>query len=56
MKTESWGINKKLYLLEGKEWLLRKYGITDRWSFERLVHLSYKEFFKRSPDYRELEL
>jgi hypothetical protein len=56
MKTESLDLSKKLYLTEGKEWLSQKYGLSDRWSFENLVRLTYEEFLKRNPSYRKFGL
>ena len=44
MKTESFSLNKQLLISEGQEWLFKKYGIFDRWSFETIIRLLYEEF------------
>ena len=56
MKTESFSLNKQLLISEGQEWLFKKYGIFDRWSFETIIRLLYEEFLKVNPQYTRLQL
>ena len=56
MKTESYSLNKRLLISEGKKWLFKKYGILDRWAFENIIRLLYEEFIKVNPKYKSIEI
>ena len=56
MKTESYTLNKQLLIKEGEIWLLQKYGLLDRWSFETILRLIFDEFLLRNPTYKEIAL
>ena len=56
MKTESFSLNKQLLISEGQKWLFKKYGIFDRWAFEKIIRLLYEEFLKVNPLYNRLQL
>jgi len=56
MKTESYSVNKKMLISEGEKWLFKKYGIFDRWSFETIVRLLFKEFLRVNPSYRSINI
>jgi len=56
MKTEAFAENKELLIVEGKQWLKRKYGFTNRWELENIVRLLHNEFILRNPKYNKLIL
>jgi len=56
MRTESFSLNKQLLISEGGEWLLKKYGIFDKWAFETIIRLLYEEFLRVNPEYKLIEM
>ena len=56
MKTEDFSLNKKLLISEGEDWLFKKYGVFDRWSFENTIRLLYEEFCKVNPEHKSIEI
>lgn len=45
-----------MLISEGEKWLLKKYGIFDRWSFETIVRLLFEEFLRVNPSYKVIDL
>ena len=56
IKTEEYSENIKLYLKEGKEWLLEKYGFNSKWSMNLYVKNFYDKFFEYNPQYSKYKL
>jgi hypothetical protein len=50
--TEPIEINLQLLINEGEDWLVNKYGVRDRWSFELVTRLVFEEFLKVNPEIR----
>jgi hypothetical protein len=50
ISTEQHSDNLKLLLIEGEKWLMKKYGIKDRWTFELVTRLLFEEFIKVNPN------
>ena len=48
--TEPYSDNLRLLVDEGERWLLKKHGITDRWSLELQTRLVFEEFLRVNPD------
>lgn len=49
MRTEPYEENIRLMLEEGKLWLTRKYGYSDRRNLEQVVRLAFEEFVRSNP-------
>ncbi len=50
IKTESYDINKKLYLKEGSEWMKKKYGFSSKWDMLFYGKNFYDKFFEYYPN------
>ena len=50
--TEPIAENLELLITEGEKWLIRKYGMEDRWSFEMITRLAFEEFLRVHPELR----
>lgn len=56
IKTEPLEINKYLLIEEGKKWLFEKYGFHNRWQLENIARLTYEEFLRINPKFKELAI
>jgi len=50
IKTDNYDINLKKYVSEGKLWMKRKYGFSNKWSMNMTVKLFYDKFFQYYPE------
>ena len=51
IKTESYKENLKLYVQEGKKWMLNKYGYNSKWSMNLYTKSFYDAFFQFHPEF-----
>ena len=56
IKTESYEDNLKLYLSEGKKWMLNKYGFRSKWSMQLYAKLFYDSFFEFHPEFGKFKI
>jgi len=56
IKTESYEANLKLYVEEGRRWMLNKYGFNSRWSMQQYVKCFYDAFFEFHPEFRPYKI
>ena len=56
IKTESYKENLKLYVQEGKKWMLNKYGYTSKWSMNLYTKSFYDAFFKFHPEFSNYKI
>ena len=52
IRTDSYDLNMKLYLKEGKKWMKNKYGFSNKWAFQLYVKNFYDKFFDNNRIYR----
>ena len=50
IRTEDFIENRRLYLEEGKKWIMRKYGFNSRWTMNQYVKFFYDQFFEFHPE------
>lgn len=50
IKTDSYQENLKLYILEGKKWIKKKYGFNSHWSMHQYAKNFYDKFFEYNPN------
>ena len=51
IKTETYSENLRLYVEEGKKWMLNKYGFNSKWSMHLYTKSFYDAFFKFHPEF-----
>ena len=51
IKTESYQKNLELYIEEGKNWMLNKYGFRSKWSMNLYTKSFYDAFFEFHPEF-----
>ena len=56
IKTDPFQENLKLYLEEGKKWMLNKYGFRSHWAMQQYSKCFYDLFFDTMPSYDSLRL
>ena len=56
IKTESYKENLKLYVQEGKKWMLNKYGYNSKWSMNLYTKSFYDAFFKFHPEFSNYKI
>ena len=56
IKTENYEKNIKLYVQEGKKWMIRKYGFRSKWSMNSYVKHFYDSFFDFYPEYNDYKI
>jgi hypothetical protein len=56
IKTESYETNLKLYVEEGRRWMLNKYGFNSRWSMQHYVKCFYDAFFEFHPEFKPYKI
>ncbi|RPG55379.1 MAG: hypothetical protein CBD95_006015 [Flavobacteriales bacterium TMED235] len=49
IKTEEIGVNTKLFIQEGFDWMKKKYGFESKWSMQMFVKYFYDAFFENNP-------
>ena len=49
IKTEEIGVNTKLFIKEGFDWMKKKYGFESKWSMQMFVKYFYDAFFENNP-------
>jgi len=54
IKTEALHLHTQLMISEGTDWLRKKYGIDDKWSFAQIVRLLHAQFTQENPDYEDI--
>ena len=52
IQTDTYQKNLQLYVKEGKEWMLKKYGFNSRWSMNFYVKSFYESFFEFHPEFQ----
>ncbi len=52
IQTDEYQKNLQLYVKEGKEWMLKKYGFNSRWSMNLYVKSFYESFFEFHPEFQ----
>ena len=52
IKTEPFEENLKLCLIEGLEWMRKKYGFNSRWTMQMYTKFFYDKFFDDHPEFR----
>lgn len=56
IKTDSYDLNLKLYVEEGRRWMHRKYGFNSRWAMQLYAKFFYESFFEINPEYQEYKI
>ena len=56
IKTESYQDNLNLYLEEGNQWMLNKYGFNSKWSMNLYVKSFYDAFFEFHPEFKNYKI
>ena len=56
IKTESYKENLKLYVEEGKRWMLNKYGYNSKWSMNLYTKSFYDAFFQFHPEFANYKI
>ncbi len=56
IKTDSYSNNLKLYLEEGKKWMMRKYGFNSKWVMQLYVKNFYDNFFDFNPEFSNYKI
>ena len=56
IKTDSYSRNLKLYLEEGKKWMMQKYGFNSKWIMQLYVKNFYDSFFEFNPEYSKYKI
>jgi hypothetical protein len=56
IKTERYDDNLKLYVLEGRRWMRKKYGFNSHWSMQQYVKSFYDKFFEFHPEYNQYKI
>ena len=56
IKTESYNENLTLYFHEGKKWMRKKYGFTNKWELNKFVKDRYDKFFKQNPQKKKYKI
>ena len=56
IKTESYKENLKLYIEEGKKWMLTKYGYNSKWSMNLYTKSFYDAFFQFHPEFSKYKI
>jgi hypothetical protein len=56
IKTEGYEENLKLYIIEGRRWMRKKYGFNSHWSMQQYVKSFYDNFFEFHPEYIEYKI
>lgn len=50
IKTDTYEENMRLYILEGKKWMKRKYGFNSQWAMQQYAKFFYDKFFEYHPE------
>lgn len=56
IKTDSYDMNLKLYVEEGRRWMRKKYGFNSRWTMQLYAKFFYENFFEINPEYLEFKI
>tara|TARA_B100000579_G_C22784494_1_gene831141 strand:- start:309 stop:1136 length:828 start_codon:yes stop_codon:yes gene_type:complete len=56
IKTENYKENLKLYVEEGKKWMLNKYGYNSKWSMNLYTKSFYDAFFQFHPEFSKYKI
>ena len=56
IRTEPYEENLKLYLVEGRQWMKKKYGFNSRWSMQIYAKAFYDKFFEFHPEYSPFKI
>lgn len=56
IKTDSYNKNLELYLKEGKEWMLKKYGFKSKWDFISYIKHFYDIFFEHNQNLKKFKI
>ncbi len=56
IKTENYKENLKLYVEEGKKWMLTKYGYNSKWSMNLYTKSFYDAFFQFHPEFSKYKI
>ena len=56
IKTESYELNKRLFIEEGKRWIKSKFGFKSHWQMQQHVKLLYDKYFEYHPEYYKYKI
>ena len=56
IKTETYSDNLRLYVEEGRKWMLNKYGFNSKWSMHLYTKCFYDAFFKFHPEFSKYQI